>query len=343
MEFILPWRTIFKMLFAALLVAAILKLTSFLMLLFLAIILATSLSPAVDWMESKKVPRWGAQAMIGVMLIVGVGFIAFGLIPSLMGQMTHLVEKLPDLKKELENSVEPSGLREQVHAILENPEKITGNLPEKLPGWGGAAIGGAYSFVLLLILALYFMIDGGTGYRWVLAFFSPANQKKLNKTAEEIRPIIFSYVVGQLVTCILVAIYVFILLTILKVPGALLLACIAAVCDVVPVVGFITSLTAGFLMGLTVSGSTGLTVAIFYFLYMLLENNWIAPKVYGNRMDLSKLAVLLSILVGGVLAGIPGMVIVLPIVASFTVVEKIWLKPYLGEQTVKEHEKQTGI
>jgi predicted PurR-regulated permease PerM len=343
MEIILPWNTIFKILFTAVMVAVFLKLTSFFMLLFLSMILATSLSPAVDWMVAKKIPKWAAQLSIAIILIAGAATIAFGVLPSIVVQITHLTDKLPELKTELENSIEPSGLRGQVHAILENPDQITGNLTQKMTGWVATALGEAYSFVLLLILAIYFMIDGDAGFEWFLAFFSVTNQKKIKKTAEEVRPIIFSYVMGQFVTCVLVAIYVFTVLQILHVPGALLLAAIAAVCDIVPVVGFITSISIGFLMGLTVSGKTGITVAICYFAYMMLENNFIAPKVYGTRMDLSKLAVLLSILIGGVIAGIPGMVVVLPLVASFTVIEKVWLKPYLGEQTVKEHEKQTGI
>ena len=72
--------------------------------------------------------------------------------------------------------------------------------------------------------------------------------------------------------------------------------------------------------------------------YSALENYVLIPHIYGNRMKLSPLVVLLSLIVSGSIAGIPGMIAILPIVAAYEPIERRWLKRHYGlEETVKLH------
>ncbi len=61
------------------------------------------------------------------------------------------------------------------------------------------------------------------------------------------------------------------------------------------------------------------------------------PRLYGNRLRLSTLTVLLAILAGGMLGGIPGAVLALPLVAAYPVVEKHWLDEWLHPDAVADH------
>ena len=70
-----------------------------------------------------------------------------------------------------------------------------------------------------------------------------------------------------------------------------------------------------------------------------LENYLIAPMVYGNRLRISGFTVLVATLAAGFLAGIEGAISILPVVASYPVIEKIWLRPFLGETVVDEHHR----
>jgi predicted PurR-regulated permease PerM len=89
---------------------------------------------------------------------------------------------------------------------------------------------------------------------------------------------------------------------------------------------------------MTVSPSTSLAVAGLYLLYHGIENYLIVPWIYGNRLRVSGLAVLLALLVGSILAGILGAIAVLPVVASYPIIERIWLVDFLGRGVVQKHE-----
>src|SRR5207237_4085492 len=89
---------------------------------------------------------------------------------------------------------------------------------------------------------------------------------------------------------------------------------------------------------LTVSPGSAIVVAVCYVAYHLVENYWIAPRVYGDQLALSNVAVVLAFAVGAELAGVVGALIALPLAAVYPAVERIWLREELAD-TVKEHAK----
>jgi predicted PurR-regulated permease PerM len=110
-----------------------------------------------------------------------------------------------------------------------------------------------------------------------------------------------------------------------------------AVFDVLLLIGFFLFTIPAMAMALTVSPGTALLVGAFYGAYHLFENYFIVPKVYGNRLRLSALTVLISCLAAGMIAGVVGVIIVLPAVASYPVLERYWLRPHLEPDTVEKH------
>jgi predicted PurR-regulated permease PerM len=76
---------------------------------------------------------------------------------------------------------------------------------------------------------------------------------------------------------------------------------------------------------------TALEIGLLYIVYSVIENYLIVPKVYGQTMKLSRLVVLISILIGGQLAGIFGMILILPLVGSWRAIEKYWIEPCISK------------
>jgi predicted PurR-regulated permease PerM len=184
------------------------------------------------------------------------------------------------------------------------------------------------------------LIDGGETYEWVLAFFSPLKRAKLRLTADEISQVIFGYISGQVITSLLVTVYTFIVLSVLHVPAALMLAIIAGFLDILPILGFFIATAPAFLLALSVSLKTALIVFGMYLLFHAVENYYIVPKVYGKHLRVSTLTVLIGLLAGTLLAGIPGALAALPVIASYAGIERIWLKPFLREGVTEKHELQ---
>jgi predicted PurR-regulated permease PerM len=326
LEIELPWTTLFKVLIAVAIAAFVVKLAPFLLYLALIVLIGVTLIGVVDYGVSKGIPRRLTQAVVSLLLIGFFIFVATFLVPAVADQIAAFVKKLPELQKQVEESISSETIRAQVHHFFEQaPEKMGNDAPNQIAKMGGGVVSAIYYLIVLLILSIYVMLDGQRAYEWILHFFKPATQEKLKKTSLDVRTVILSYVFAQLITCCFVAIYTFTANTVLHIPSAILLATIATICDLIPVIGFFTSLFSAMLLAFTVSASKAFIIAALYILYSIIENYLITPHVYGKTMKLSKLAVLLSILVGGQLFGIEGMLLALPIAGSFTAIEKYWM------------------
>ncbi len=193
--------------------------------------------------------------------------------------------------------------------------------------------------VLALFLTIYLLIEGRQTYRWIVAFVPKTHRARVEQTAEESTRVIFDYMVGNVITSVIAAVFTLVVLLILKVPAALLLALMAGLLDFVPVVGFLVSLVPAAVLALTVSPTTMVLVLGAYVLYHSIENYLISPWAYGNRMKLSNVAVILAFVVGAQLAGVIGALIALPIAAIYPAIERIWLRNELPSDTEKEHRR----
>ncbi len=75
-------------------------------------------------------------------------------------------------------------------------------------------------------------------------------------------------------------------------------------------------------------------------MFNAVENYFIAPKIYGRELELSKLAVLIAVAVGGQLGGVMGALLALPIAAIYPTIERIWLRgSALSADTVDIHKR----
>jgi len=259
--------------------------------------------------------------------------------PTVLIQGQAVLENLPTYRQGLIEHLPLSrGLRSAVDHLLGSqvfldPEPLT----SKLLALGTAAVMGTAGLFLVLIVALYFLANGAGVYQWVLAFLPEIHRQKMGAATEEIGLVVSHYMLGQVITSALCAVYSFVVLYVFHVPNAFLLAVMAGVFDALPLIGVFLFTIPAMVLALTVSPQTALIVGALYGVYHLAENYLIVPRVYGDRLKLSPLAVLVSCLAAGSLAGAIGVFIVLPVVASYPIIERIWLRPYLQRDTVRKH------
>jgi predicted PurR-regulated permease PerM len=331
----LPWRTILKVLAAAALVWVWLKTWELFLLLTVAVLLAVTLDPLVRRLERHGIPRWGAATIVtgGVLLIlIGFAWLVFTSLPD----QGHLVAtRMLDAERSIVNRI-PAVLRRAAGS---------GNSGEMVQTYAGPLLlrmmQGLASSILIIalafILTLYLLIEGHQTYLWLLAFVPPARRAKVAQTAVESQRVIFGYVAGNIATSVFATVFVLIVLTLLHVPAALLLALLAGLCDFVPVLGFIASSVPAIVLALAVSPAVALSVLVLYVCYHGAENYLIGPWVYGDRLRLSNVAVVMAFAVGATLAGVIGALIALPIAAAYPAIERIWLAERLGSRVVQEH------
>jgi predicted PurR-regulated permease PerM len=204
---------------------------------------------------------------------------------------------------------------------------------------GRLVVDGVIVAILALILTIYLLIEGRQTYLWLLAYVPPAHRERANVTAREARDKIHGYVVGNAATSLFATIVVFATLTILHVPAALLLAVLAGIFDFVPVLGFLCSAAPAILLAMSRSTTVAIAVAGVYAAYHLAENYYIGPKIYGGRLRLSNLAVIIAFAVGAEIGGIVGALLALPVAALYPVIERVWLADYLARGAVATHQR----
>jgi predicted PurR-regulated permease PerM len=196
-----------------------------------------------------------------------------------------------------------------------------------------ALAAGAFAFTL----TLYLLFHGKRTFAWLLAYMPRRHRQKMAETIPEVSDVVHAYMRAQIITTLLFTGFAFAVLTVFHVPAALPLALLAGFCDIIPLVGIVIATTPAVLLALTVSHVAAGAVLALYLFYATFEAYVLVPRLYGRHLRLSPLVVLLALAIGGRLQGIAGALLVLPLVAAYPIIERIWLSNYLGEHVLDDH------
>jgi predicted PurR-regulated permease PerM len=304
------------------------------------VVLAIAIEPVVEWLDRHGLSRALSVAISAIMVLGGLVLFAIFVIPQTVDQLHEVISKLPQLQQQIQHEITPKdpALRKYFAGTLDMPSG--GEAAIKLSNVlsiGSATLAGVMTTGVVFVITLYLVIDGMRVYAWLLAYVPRQHRAKMAETAYEVCGVVRAYVRGQLVTCALFSVFCLAVLTIFRVPAAVPLALFAGLCDVIPMVGIVIAVAPAAVLGLATSKLAALAITAAYLLYHMFENYVIAPRVYGSRLRLSTLTVLLALIVGGALFGLMGAILILPVVAAYPTIERIWLAEYLGKQVIADH------
>jgi len=336
----LPTRTVVKVLLTLVAVWAGLRLWPEFVLLLISLLIAVALHPAVTRLERRGLGRGTVVGLMTLMLCAVGALLITVVFTSLAEQLSKLVQDFPALRDRVNERLPahyPTLKRivREIFALPSSPE-VAAQLKRPL-ALGTVALSGVVSMFFMLIVTIYLLLDGKRLYAWLIAYIPRVHRERMATTAEEVSEVVYAYVRGQAICSALVTAFTGIVLSVLGVPAVVPLAILAGLCDVIPVVGVILATVPAVLLALTVSPATAGVVLACYFVYHIVESYFLVPRIYGQRLRLSTLAVLLALLAGHTLQGLIGAVLVLPLVAAYPIIERIWLASYLAPEVVKDH------
>jgi predicted PurR-regulated permease PerM len=331
----IPWRTILKLIATAAGVWLAIQLHALLLVFAAAIMLAVALDPLVVRLERFGIARWGATVILALVTIVAVGGFLWATWASLSDQASYATAHVGGVVTRTLSRLPPV----IGDALGGSADDIAPAITEYGVSLARSAGYAVTVFLLAFILTMYLLIEGHQTRRWLLAFVPTRYMPRVEKTLSDSQTVIFGYVIGNLITSACATVFMLVVLFALRVPAALLLALMTGVFDVIPVIGSIIPAVPAVLLALTVSPTTALLVIGAHILYNAIENYLIGPWAYGGRLQLSNLAVIVALVVGGELAGVIGALLALPLAAVYPSVERIWLRPVVGEDTIREHRR----
>lgn len=299
----------------------------------IAAFLAMAVNPLVDRLQRKVgMPRGFAAAVVYVAVLAIIGAIGFSFIPTLVNQVNDFANALPGYIKDLTEGRGRLGFLETKYQIVERvKEQVTNGGAGKVFGISGAALTitksvfSTVAAVVTIAFLTFFMILEGP--KWVdrcFGLLSEESQPRWRKVGNDIYRTVGGYVSGNLLISLIAGVVSFIVLYALDVPYAVALALIVALLDLIPLAGAtiaaIVVCTVGFLHGTT----TGIILVIFFVIYQQLENHFLQPVIYGRTVQLSPLAVLVSVLIGAELAGVIGALGAIPVAGAIQVILVDW-------------------
>lgn len=307
-----------------------------------ALFLALGLDPLVTWLEGKKFPRWLAilTVLVGV-LGVFTGLV-FALIPVIVEQVEKLVVQIQDIIRlaqtdELGDRLQQIFPALDVPAILGEISKFIGSLDLFSIGGGvlQAGIGvatAAFGAVIVLILTLYFTSSLSSMKRGMYQLVPASKREKFIDISEQVTSSVGRYVVGQVTLAFINGVLSFIFLSIVGAHYSVLLAFIAFLFGLVPLVGTLSGSTVIVLLVLLFNGwPTVLIVAIYYLVYMQIEAYVINPRIMNRAVKVPGVVVVIAALAGGNLLGILGALVAIPVAASILIIVRQVIVPRQNE------------
>ncbi|WP_194764025.1 AI-2E family transporter [Microbacterium sp. UFMG61] len=294
-----------------------------------AIFLALGLDPIVAFLE-RKLPRPAAVAIVVAGVVLAFAGIILAIVPILVEQVANLIENGPQMVKDIMASAWFKDLNSQFGSTFEDAAngvlsflQDPGNLADI--GGGvfavGAGIAGGFTGVtIVLILTLYFMASLRS-MKGVASRFVPAYQRDtFSGLLDDVSGAVGRYVIGQASLALVNGVLSLIFLSIIGAPVPALLALIAFIGSMIPLVGTLSASIINSLICLIVSPVTALIAFVYYLVYMQIEAYVLSPRIMNKAVAVPGALVVIAAVAGGALGGILGALVAIPVAASVIII-----------------------
>jgi predicted PurR-regulated permease PerM len=317
------------------------KLREVLLLIVVAGFVALLLNPLVVLLQRMGFPRRGyAVTVVTVFAVLAFGGLAYAFGAPLANGLGHLISKLPSYVKSAENGTGWIGhLARKYHVqhwVQQNLPKLQAyakNLSKPALKLGTGALTIGFSIFAVFMLVLLLLLEGPKLRLGLLRLMAPERSARFTRIAGEVNRSVTGYMLGNFITSVVAGLVVFVTLTALGVPYALLWALWVALFDFLPLVGGALAGIPTALFTLTHSLSAFIVFAVIFLAYTQIENHVLNPIVMSRTVRINPLLVLISILVGanignlvgGFFGGFVGTLLAIPIAGSIQViVREMW-------------------
>lgn len=318
--------SILKVLIVLLVLGFVYLVWDIVVLLFVSLVFAASLGPAIDWFEAKKIPRAVGILLIYAGVLLVVSMVVVLIIPPITEQIDQLATTFPLYYErfiqgfgDLEFKADVSGtLQQNIQSVGQSLTEYTASVYNTISG----IFGGVFTFALALVLTFYFSVKKD-GLKHVIQSVTPVqHQKYVMNIFVQIQEKLGLWLRGQLLLSGIIFVITWIGLAILGIKYSLVLALIAGLTEVIPFVGPIIGAIPAVFFAFLDSPIKGLLVAALFLVVQQLENNVIVPKVMQKTVGLNPVVVIVVILLGAKLAGILGALLSIPVAVAVMVVAR---------------------
>jgi predicted PurR-regulated permease PerM len=295
----------------------------------IALFLALALDPFVNWIERRTGLGRGLSIAVAYLVVfAAIAAIGATFVPKLVDEVNGFVDALPNYVHDITHGRGRLGFLETKYHVVEKVrEQVQNGGAKKVLGFSGAALSITKSIVTIIaatvtiIVMTFFMLLEGRG--WLdrgYSLFPERSRGRWERVGHDIYKTVGGYVTGNILISVIAGASATVVLLIMGVPYAVALGLLVAFLDLIPLAG---ATLAGIIVTLVAFLHTvpaGIVVLIFVIVYQQVENHFLQPVIYGRTVQLSPLAVLISVLIGAELAGILGALAAIPVAGAIQVI-----------------------
>jgi predicted PurR-regulated permease PerM len=302
-------------------------------LLYISALFAVVLSPVVRATSRIHIGRWkpfhGSTAILILLLAVAGAFAVFGFfaLPPVINDLQALTGELPTRIPEILAKVREVPYADRLDAadmiswIQRWLSSGAAYLLFSFRAWAGALVEVIAGFVL----TLYFILEGDGAYRWFLSFVPTEQRHRLDATLRRAAVRMEKWLLGQLSLMLILGTLSTVVYLLLGVRYAYVLGVLTGLLNLIPVLGAAVSLVLAMLVAAIDSWGRVLGVAIFFVVYLQIENSWLTPRIMRSRVQLPALAIFVSLLLGSAIGGIAGAMVAIPTAVLVSVLVEEYL------------------
>lgn len=311
----------------------------------LGILVAYILDPVVDRMEAKRIHRGVASAGILLFFFAAILAICFVTVPLIFEQIEGLISKLPQYIRDFNREVMPM-IKDKVERIspeLANQLNVSANdIPNNIGEVVTLSFAKVFSSGLWLlnllslilitpIVSFYLLRDWDVSLARLYSLLPQNYAPIIKKQAKKIDETISAFLRGQLTICLMLGFFYGIFLTIFGLNFGFIIGLGTGLLTFIPYVG----LAVGAITGMTIAylqfgddTTRILMIAGVFFVGQVIEGNFVTPRIMGQRIGVHPAWLIFSMLAGGSLLGVLGVIISVPMTAVIAVLIRFAIEQY---------------
>lgn len=318
----IAWSSVLKILAVVACIWLIFSISDTILLIFTVIILSISLSPLVEKLKNKiHIPRILAIIIIFILILALVFLTIYTIVPPVIEQLRNLYQTLPEYGKKMLPFLKSMNMSSNTPDLS---SLTNGNVVNNIIQTAGNFFGSILDLVFILVLTFLLLIEEGGFVKYIISLF-PVNDKNYAiSIGKKISNKIGSWFSGQIFIMIIIGVINALGMWAVGIPYALVLGVLAFIFESVPNIGPIAAAVPALILAYLDAPWKAVYVIIFTLVLHQLSNQFLVPKVMGKILNISAFVIILGLIIGGELAGITGMILALPVVATIQVVAQEW-------------------
>jgi predicted PurR-regulated permease PerM len=316
-----------------------------LVVLLIAIIIASALRPAVMRLMRWRVPQGTAILLVYGLVTITTLVLVLVVLPPIINQMAVYITNDDRLASRIiyaqnwfnnfinQNTgmeigeVDPDVIRDGVADVMRD---FTNAMPTLVSNAGQVLS----DFILVFVMGIYWLTSRDRAMNFLLRYFPPHRRANIELIVEEIEGGLGSYVRGLVLVSLIVGLINFVALTLLRVPNAATLGFIAGITTTIPIVGGLLGIVITTFLALLGSPLHAVIVFVVTFLVQQLENYVLTPRMMARSVAFDAILVLVFVAAGFSLNGVIGALLAIPLAATgFILVKHMILEPRKAEVT----------